>query len=171
MASTSKCNSQIVPQFGKLFHLVQPWSELIWSSSSNRCIVNRRLYPPRIACLLSNMKPITVSNMMNGKYMYALQAGCVSLSRKSGNSPFWEPQGGGFQSVIWPHNPKYKIQLMDWCELGTRPSAGENVIQICLTIIGMFYLWNRHLCPSGSPLNLSETRPRTLRACFVSKWI
>ena len=52
---------------------------------------------------------------------------------------------------------------MDWCRLGTRPSAGENFIHFfVVAIFAIFDVWNTHLYPLGSSL--------TLRGCHRPTW-
>ena len=89
--------------------------------------------------------------------------GCVSLSLKSGNSPFWEAQGGGFLSLKWPHNLKYNFFASWWTGADLAPGhlLVKN-IQFLVQFLLFLRYGNPHLCPSGSPLNLSETHPSLL---------
>ena len=58
----------------------------------------------------------------------------------TGNSPFWEAQSGGLLSLKWPqtHQVKLICQLMDWCRLGTRPSAGKKKT---IFLVQVFKVW------------------------------
>ena len=87
--------------------------------------------------------------------------GCVSLSLKSGNSPFWEVQGGGYLSLKWPHNLKYIFFASWWT--GADLAPGHLLVKELFNFFLHFLLFlrygNPHLYPSGNPLNLSETHP------------